>query len=135
MTIIQINSLNAKTLQALLTRSPHILRVRVLRLDKVGGELEAEFGREENIGAFSGFLKPLTDNIFIVGVDVGGIPEVLANLPGTVKDLELVLFGARIAVGASDAHGAETDGGNLGAIAAEGASWDCHLGEGPVKGW
>ena len=81
--------------------------------------LVGELGREDDLVALAWvLLKPGAEEVFVVAVDVGGVPEELASGVGGVEDGEAlrVRFGG--AVEGGEAHGAEAEGGDLGTVLA-----------------
>lgn len=91
MHIVQINVIDAKSLQRTLNASPAVLRRRIGD-DATLTPTQGKLGRQEDIPAALGMeLEPLADQVLAVAVDIGGVPVRLSEFPGAVKDLEAFL--------------------------------------------
>lgn len=65
----------------------------------------------------------MADQVFVVAVHVCCVPEGLPELVGAVEDREALRVAGDSAVEGGEAHGAETEGGDGGAVGAEGTGW------------
>lgn len=112
MAIVQINGRDAQPLEALLARFFNILRVTSDRhvpiLHGVG-----ELGGQEDIVPLAGPLEPFANQVLVVHIDVGRVPESLAHLVRFVENFEAVLIRLRLAVKGRQTHSAEAEGGDL----------------------
>jgi len=124
--VVQVDRLNTQALQALLACRADVFRIRTLALDEIRGVMQAKLGGEEDVGPLARPLEPSADLVLAVSVDVGRVPEALANLMGAVEDSDSGFGRVLLAIEAGNTHGAEADGCDGGAVAAEGASGGSH---------
>ena len=125
MAVIKVNRLDTQCLEALLARLPDVFRIGARHNGPVLDD-EGELCGEEDVVPLSGALEPLADALLAVAVDVGRVPEALADLVGAVEDGPLLLGGVLLAVGAAEAHGTEANSRDWGTVAAKEAGWKGH---------
>ena len=86
----QVDMVNAELLERALQRFGNVVRLAVDTPLEVAPPVRAhaELGREEDLLALAGALEPLSDQLLVVSVRVGGIPVCDPILVYGIKDLE-----------------------------------------------
>lgn len=89
MKIPQIDLVHAKHLQRAINGLPRPLwrAINADALAEIGAVAEAELSAEEDLVALARALEPLSDELFVVAVDIRRVPESAALLIGDVEDL------------------------------------------------
>ena len=120
MAIIQINTIDSQPFQTLLTRLLHIFRITPPHNPlAILGHLIGEFRSQEDLIPFPCPFEPFPNQILVIGVEICTVPIHFAEFVGTVEHFETLFIGFGAPVEGGEAHGAETESRDLGAIAAE----------------
>lgn len=123
--VVQVDDVGAEARQARRAGLPDPGRVVVDGARAVGARPDGELGRQEDVVALAAAPEPLAHALLAARVDVGRVPEPLANLVRPVEQRERRLD-ARVLlpVPPGEAHQAQADARDPGAVSAKLARGD-----------
>ncbi|KAI6768165.1 hypothetical protein HG530_006174 [Fusarium avenaceum] len=94
MHVVQINVVNAESLQAALDSLLHILRRSVNHETLIANPYSKLRCQEDILTALRVQFEPLSDKVLAIAINISCIPVGTAEFPGAIEDLETIFIGS-----------------------------------------